>query len=122
MTAYAPGESAGDITWRDGNVPFSPHFGDVYFSPKDGLAEARYVFLDGNNLPSAWQTRDNFTIGETGFGTGLNFLAAWQCWAQDSKRSKRLHFVTAEKYPLSRDDMIRAHQSWPELSDFSQSA
>ena len=123
MTSGTPSKNtdsvAGDITWRDGNVPFSPHFGDVYFSPKDGLAEARYVFLDGNNLPAAWQTRDNFTIGETGFGTGLNFLAAWQCWARDPKRSKRLHFVTVEKYPLSRDDMICAHQSWPELSDFS---
>jgi tRNA 5-methylaminomethyl-2-thiouridine biosynthesis bifunctional protein len=110
---------AGDITWRDGDVPFSPHFGDVYYNPKDGLAETRYVFLEGNNLPVAWQARDSFTIGETGFGTGLNFLAAWHCWAQDANRSKHLHFVSVEKYPLSRDDMIRAHQSWPELTAFS---
>ncbi|MDG4721037.1 MULTISPECIES: bifunctional tRNA (5-methylaminomethyl-2-thiouridine)(34)-methyltransferase MnmD/FAD-dependent 5-carboxymethylaminomethyl-2-thiouridine(34) oxidoreductase MnmC [Thalassospira] len=110
---------AGFITWRDGNVPFSPHFGDVYYNPKDGLAETRYVFLEGNNLPAAWQAKDSFTIGETGFGTGLNFLAAWQCWAQDANRSRHLHFVSVEKYPLSRDDMIRAHQSWPELAEFS---
>ncbi|AXO14778.1 bifunctional tRNA (5-methylaminomethyl-2-thiouridine)(34)-methyltransferase MnmD/FAD-dependent 5-carboxymethylaminomethyl-2-thiouridine(34) oxidoreductase MnmC [Thalassospira indica] len=111
---------AGEITWQDGNVPFSPHFGDIYFNPKDGLAETRYVFLEGNNLPSAWQDRENFVIGETGFGTGLNFLAAWQCWGTDPKRSRRLHFVSVEKYPLSRDDMIRAHQSWPELSQYSK--
>lgn len=111
---------AGAITWRDGDVPFSPHFGDVYYNPKDGLAETHYVFVDGNNLPTAWQGKDNFTIGETGFGTGLNFLAAWQCWAQDPDRSKRLHFVSVEKYPLSRDDMIRAHRSWPELADLSK--
>lgn len=127
MTADAPSEAsettgpiAGDIIWRDGNVPFSPHFGDVYYNPKDGLAETRYVFLKGNNLPTAWHGLENFTIGETGFGTGLNFLAAWQCWTQDPDRSKRLHFVSVEKYPLSRDDMIRAHQSWPELSEFSK--
>ena len=111
---------AGDITWRDGDVPFSPHFDDVYYNSTDGLAETRYVFLDGNNLPAAWGGIENFTIGETGFGTGLNFLAAWQCWAQDPNRSTRLHFVSVEKYPLSRDDMIRAHQSWPELSTFSK--
>lgn len=110
---------AGEITWKSGDVPFSPHFGDIYYNPKDGLAETRYVFLEGNNLPSAWQTKENFTIGETGFGTGLNFLAAWQCWASDPNRSKRLHFVSVEKYPLSRDDMIRAHKSWPELLEFS---
>lgn len=112
--------SAGEISWRDGNVPYSPHFGDIYFSPKDGLAETRYVFLEGNNLPSAWQNRENFAIGETGFGTGLNFLAAWQSWANDPKRAARLHFVSVEKYPLSRDDMIRAHQSWPELAQYSR--
>ncbi len=111
---------AGEITWQDGNVPFSPHFGDIYFNPKDGLAETRYVFLEGNNLPTGWQDRESFVIGETGFGTGLNFLAAWQCWDTDPKRSKRLHFVSVEKYPLSRDDMIRAHQSWPELSQCSK--
>ncbi|MBC06566.1 bifunctional tRNA (5-methylaminomethyl-2-thiouridine)(34)-methyltransferase MnmD/FAD-dependent 5-carboxymethylaminomethyl-2-thiouridine(34) oxidoreductase MnmC [Thalassospira sp.] len=111
---------AGEITWRDGDVPYSPHFGDIYFNPKDGLSETHYVFVEGNNLPNAWHTRENFVIGETGFGTGLNFLAAWQCWDSDDNRSKRLHFVSVEKYPLSRDDMIRAHQSWPELSQYSE--
>ena len=111
---------AGEISWRDGNVPYSPHFDDIYFSPKDGLAETRYVFLEGNNLPSAWQNRENFVIGETGFGTGLNFLAAWQSWENDPKRAARLHFVSVEKYPLARDDMIRAHQSWPELAQYSR--
>ncbi|MEQ9346449.1 MAG: bifunctional tRNA (5-methylaminomethyl-2-thiouridine)(34)-methyltransferase MnmD/FAD-dependent 5-carboxymethylaminomethyl-2-thiouridine(34) oxidoreductase MnmC [Thalassospira sp.] len=110
---------AGGITWRDGDVPFSPHFGDVYYSPNNGLAETDYVFLQGNNLPTAWQSRENFTIGETGFGTGLNFLAAWRAWSQDPHQSKRLHFVSVEKYPLSRNDMIRAHQNWPELSELS---
>lgn len=120
--AIAPDDTipeAGEITWRDGDVPFSPHFGDVYYNPKDGLSETRYVFVEGNNLPSAWQGKENFSIGETGFGTGLNFLAAWQCWTQDSDRSGRLHFVSVEKYPLSREDMIRAHHNWPELRQLS---
>ncbi|MCC9622691.1 bifunctional tRNA (5-methylaminomethyl-2-thiouridine)(34)-methyltransferase MnmD/FAD-dependent 5-carboxymethylaminomethyl-2-thiouridine(34) oxidoreductase MnmC [Thalassospira sp. MA62] len=110
---------AGKITWREGDVPFSPHFGDIYYNPKDGLAETRYVFLEGNHLPDAWQGRENFTIGETGFGTGLNFLAAWQAWDQDRLKSRRLHFVSVEKYPLSRADLMRAHQSWPELSPYA---
>jgi tRNA 5-methylaminomethyl-2-thiouridine biosynthesis bifunctional protein len=110
---------AGDITWRDGDVPFSPHYGDVYYNSKDGLSETRYVFLEGNDLPNAWQGHENFVIGETGFGTGLNFLAAWHCWANDPDRSKRLHFISVEKFPLSRDDLRRAHQSWSELNALS---
>ena len=31
-------------------VPISGDFGDVYFSRTDGLAESRYVFIDGNDL------------------------------------------------------------------------
>ena len=118
---YGP-RPAGEITWQDGDVPFSPHFGDIYFNPKDGLAETRYVFLTGNNLPNAWQDHENFAIGETGFGTGLNFLAAWQCWGSDPKRSQRLHFVSVEKYPLAREDMIRAHRAWPETIPLLQTA
>ena len=46
---------AAALTWQtDDNgvtVPTSSEFGDVYFSKVDGLAESRYVFLDGNDLP-----------------------------------------------------------------------
>lgn len=55
----------------------SEEFDDIYFSPEDGVAETRHVFLAGNGLPDRWQGRDDFTIAETGFGTGLNFLCAW---------------------------------------------
>ncbi|WOI10281.1 bifunctional tRNA (5-methylaminomethyl-2-thiouridine)(34)-methyltransferase MnmD/FAD-dependent 5-carboxymethylaminomethyl-2-thiouridine(34) oxidoreductase MnmC [Thalassospira lucentensis] len=113
-------EIADGIIWRDGNVPYSRQFGDIYYNPKNGLAETQYVFVAGNNLPEAWQNRENFTIGETGFGTGLNFLAAWDCWQKDPARSRRLHFVSVEKFPLTRDAMARAHQNWPELADISR--
>ena len=42
-----------DLTWRDGAVPVSGRFDDVYFSPENGLAETRHVFLDGVGAPAA---------------------------------------------------------------------
>jgi hypothetical protein len=48
---------------------------DIFFSQNDGLAETRHVFLDGHNLPQAWAGRQEFTISELGFGTGLNLPA-----------------------------------------------
>ena len=48
---------------------------DVYFSRDDGLAETEHVFLNGCELPGLWRDRNRFVIVETGFGTGLNFLA-----------------------------------------------
>ncbi len=67
------------LSWNDAGTPVSDSFGDVYFSNDNGLQETRYVFLNQNNLPERWQThdRDLFVIAETGFGTGLNFLATW---------------------------------------------
>jgi len=56
---------------------FSDEFQDIYHSSHGGLAQSRHVFLGGNRLPERWRDRDAFVILETGFGLGLNFLAAW---------------------------------------------
>ncbi|MCB1555694.1 MAG: bifunctional tRNA (5-methylaminomethyl-2-thiouridine)(34)-methyltransferase MnmD/FAD-dependent 5-carboxymethylaminomethyl-2-thiouridine(34) oxidoreductase MnmC [Alphaproteobacteria bacterium] len=87
---------------------YSARFDDVYFSRDGGLAETRHVFLAGNDLPAAWKDRDHFTIAETGFGTGLNLLAAWQRFEETTTSDQRLHFVSFEKYPLSATDIKNA--------------
>ncbi|MEM8698652.1 MAG: FAD-dependent oxidoreductase, partial [Pseudomonadota bacterium] len=38
------------LDWQ-GAVPVSRRFADPYFSIADGLAETRYVFLEGTDLP-----------------------------------------------------------------------
>ena len=88
--------------------PYSEIFDDIYFSPEDGPAETRYVFLDGNNLPENFKDKDLFTIGETGFGTGLNFLMAWQAFEQQHAEGQKLHFISFEKYPLNKEDIKNA--------------
>ncbi|MGB0905703.1 MAG: FAD-dependent oxidoreductase, partial [Mangrovicoccus sp.] len=40
-----------DLSWKDGGVPVSNRFDDPYYSLENGLAETRYVFLQGNRLP-----------------------------------------------------------------------
>ncbi|MEO0665283.1 MAG: FAD-dependent oxidoreductase, partial [Pseudomonadota bacterium] len=49
------------ITWR-GPVPVAEVFDDPYYSLEDGLAEARHVFLAGNDLPTRFD--DGFHIAE----------------------------------------------------------
>ena len=74
-----PAMEPAELIWQDG-VPESARFGDVYFSRDDGLAETRYVFIDRNGLPGRFAELDrnsHVVIAETGFGTGLNFLATW---------------------------------------------
>ncbi len=87
-------------------------FDDIYFSAEDGLAETRHTFLTGNNLPAAWAGRSRFCIAETGFGTGLNMLAAWRLFEETAPAGQRLELVSIEKYPLSRDDIRQALAQW----------
>jgi tRNA 5-methylaminomethyl-2-thiouridine biosynthesis bifunctional protein len=101
----------------------APDFEDVYFSAEDGLAETRHVFLDGNRLAQRFaelRPGDVFTIGETGFGTGLNFLAAWQLFEQHAPDKARLEFVSVEARPLDTDTMRRALTPWPELTSYAE--
>lgn len=99
------------------DVPRSEQFDDVYFSVQDGLAETQHVFLDGNGLPDAWIGQDVFTICETGFGTGLNFLAVLQLLRSVPVhiRPKNLHFISFEKYPLTRDYILAHLSHWDAL-------
>ena len=110
-----------EIKWQAGQ-PFSARFNDVYFSSDNGLAESHYVFLDQNQLANRFKSclKEQFTIAETGFGTGLNFLSTWKLWNSHAPSRATLHFISCEKFPISPQDLILAHQQWPELTDYSE--
>jgi tRNA 5-methylaminomethyl-2-thiouridine biosynthesis bifunctional protein len=97
--------------------PRSKEFDDVYFSAEDGLAETCHVFLNGNGLPEAWAGADEFVIAETGFGTGLNFLAVWKLFLEHARPEQRLYFISVEKFPLKASEIDDALSHWEELSD-----
>lgn len=99
--------------------PRSQQFDDVYFSAEDGLAETGHVFVEGNGLPGRWQGRDRFTIAETGFGTGLNFLAAWKLFDETAVPGAFLDFISVEKYPLSAAEIRKGLAHWaPQLGHY----
>jgi len=109
-TPFIPIQTA-DITWRDG-LPNS-------------LQEAMHGFIEGNRLVERWQslTADEssiFTIGETSFAAGLNFLLAWSIWDRVAPSNARLHFITCEQHPLSLMDLQQCLRVWPELSHYAE--
>lgn len=91
------------LEWRDG-VPVATRYGDPYYAlPQaagDGLAEARHVYLAGNDLPG--RLRAGFAVAELGFGTGLNALAL--CAATRVS----VTMTSFEAHPMARDDIARA--------------
>lgn len=108
--AEAKQRAQADVTWRAG-VPVATRFDDPYFSLEDGLAEARHVFLSGNDLPD--RLHAGFHVAELGFGTGLNALALAQAWHGPG----RVRMTSFEAFPLSGADMAQALAAFPELAE-----
>jgi len=105
-----------NLTWKDSN-PTSKEFDDIYFSTEDGLAETGYVFIDGNNLKKRWENNNSdFTIIETGFGTGLNFFSAYDLWLKLNINAT-LNFISIERYPLESEDIKKAISVYGEFSE-----
>lgn len=100
--------------------PFSPRFGDRYRSELGGLEQSTEVFLKGCGLPAAWANQPQWSVLETGFGLGLNFLVTWQAWKADPQRPRTLHFVSTEAFPASAADVLRSALPHPMLLPFAE--
>ncbi|WP_213989826.1 bifunctional tRNA (5-methylaminomethyl-2-thiouridine)(34)-methyltransferase MnmD/FAD-dependent 5-carboxymethylaminomethyl-2-thiouridine(34) oxidoreductase MnmC [Sodalis sp. dw_96] len=114
------------LDWNEQGTPVSRQFDDVYFSNEDGLEETRYVFLRNNGLPARFlqHPRSSFIVAETGFGTGLNFLALWQAFRrfrQDNQGEvlRHLHYISFEQFPLQVPDLVLSLERWPELAAYA---
>ncbi|MDB5524824.1 MAG: 5-methylaminomethyl-2-thiouridine methyltransferase [Rhizobium sp.] len=109
-----------NLEWMEGDMPYSTAFGDHFYCRTDGRAECGHVFLAGNGLPERWHQGGTFTIGELGFGTGLNFCETWRVWksrdAQLKSLQANLHFISFELYPMDRDSIGKAIGRWPEIA------
>lgn len=91
------------VAWTGRDVPVSRRFDDPYYSLDDGLAETRYVFLQGNALSA--RLRDGFVVAELGVGTGLNLLALAHL-AEEIGCAPR--YIGFEAYPMVPAALRRA--------------
>ena len=120
------------ISWLKNGDPYSELFEDYYFSTDGGFIETEYVFLKHNGFPQRFydlalkqkrkQTDSTLRIGETGFGTGLNFLVSAYHWLQVSDLKGTLNYTSVEKYPLTKPQLKQVYaafnKKWPQLAPF----
>lgn len=71
-------------------------------------------------MPADWQNKNRFVVLETGFGSGLNFLATWAAFRKQPGYCQTLHFIAIEAHPLTVDALERGHAACPELEPFAQ--
>ncbi|RLQ87729.1 tRNA (5-methylaminomethyl-2-thiouridine)(34)-methyltransferase MnmD [Notoacmeibacter ruber] len=106
------------LHWDIEGRAHSDLYDDVFFSRADGLAETTHVFLEGNRLKqrfAALPSGATFTIGELGFGSGLNMLATIELWRSAAPAGAVLHLVSFEKHLLPPDAVNRMLAPWPHL-------
>ncbi|MDG1752662.1 MAG: FAD-dependent 5-carboxymethylaminomethyl-2-thiouridine(34) oxidoreductase MnmC, partial [Thalassotalea sp.] len=112
--------SINKITFRDDGSPYSEKFDDIYFDTESGYQQSEHVFIKGNNIAdNLIKAQQEFTIAETGFGTGLNFLLTLQLYKALAKDHQlpTMHFISTEKYPLTKEQLIKSLNSLHTLAD-----
>ncbi|MGC9163564.1 MAG: tRNA (5-methylaminomethyl-2-thiouridine)(34)-methyltransferase MnmD, partial [Thiomonas sp.] len=118
--AVGPLLAEAELTLDPSGQPASARYGDIYASRAGALGQARAVYLRGCGLldsPARWAGQSQFTILETGFGLGVNFLATCAAWCADPQRCTRLDYVSLELHPVRAADLL-AHAP-PELKDLA---
>ena len=87
---------------------------------KTGLPKRGVCLSKAMTSPERFREMQNVVIAETGFGTGLNFLAVMAEIAALGDAAPHLHFISTEIAPLSAGMIEAALAPWPQLTPFRQ--
>ncbi|REL28961.1 bifunctional tRNA (5-methylaminomethyl-2-thiouridine)(34)-methyltransferase MnmD/FAD-dependent 5-carboxymethylaminomethyl-2-thiouridine(34) oxidoreductase MnmC [Thalassotalea euphylliae] len=116
------------MTYQDNGAPYSLQFDDIYFDTESGCQQSEQVFIRGNQIPERLLNPNTpLIIGETGFGTGLNFFLTAAKMQQAIEqygidKVTDVHFISVEKYPLSRANIAKSLTMWADLEPLIKAA
>ncbi|MBU6154853.1 MAG: bifunctional tRNA (5-methylaminomethyl-2-thiouridine)(34)-methyltransferase MnmD/FAD-dependent 5-carboxymethylaminomethyl-2-thiouridine(34) oxidoreductase MnmC [Bdellovibrionales bacterium] len=106
-----------DLEFKNEKTPYSPHFRDIYFSQESGIAESRYVYLEGSGaLQSMLSSVPEITISEIGFGAGFNFLLTLREY-KNSRNPGTIRYFSFENRPVRKSSLHRLYENYPELQE-----
>lgn len=111
------------VIFQEDGSPFSQHFDDIYFDTQAGYGQSEDVFVKGNNISERLDLNlEPLVIGETGFGTGLNFFITLAYYEKALEKHKEkllpLTFISVEKYPLSGQQIKQSLAQWTEFDSY----
>lgn len=97
------------IDWQQDN-PYNLQHKDIYWSRGKAIQEKRHVFVDQHQLDVRGKGVSQFTILETGFGFGNNFLITAEAW-RDLGHQGILNYIAIENSPVNPQDLKRHFQA-----------
>jgi len=127
-----------NLSFQQNGSPYSEQFNDIYFDSKSGYQQSEEIFIAGNDIPARLiAAKETFTIAETGFGTSLNLLLTLQAYQKIQqgydeyndlaakqgfapKKLAKLNFISVEKYPLSKAQLVKSLHALPQLNTFAE--
>lgn len=99
------------MKFKDG-VLYSKKFDDIYYSKNSAVDESKFVFESA--VSEIWDKQNSFIVAEAGFGVGINFLNLCKKF---KKSGKFLHFISIEKYPLSKKKLAKFYDEFSEFDE-----
>ncbi len=99
------------ITGDGSHSLYRSDLNETYHSRKGALTESDYVYIQKG---LACISEPEIRILEFGFGTGLNALLAYE---YGRINRKKIHYLSAEKYPLEEAVYTRLNYAMPEQQD-----
>lgn len=93
------------IEWQQEN-PYSLQHKDIYWSRGNPVQEKRHVFANQHQLQERGKGASQFTILETGFGFGNNFLITANLWRELGHQGM-LNYIAIENSPVNPADLKR---------------
>jgi tRNA U34 5-methylaminomethyl-2-thiouridine-forming methyltransferase MnmC len=88
---------------RDGSdTLYSDHFKQHYHNPNGAVAESRHVFFEIAGVPDLLAGRDELTLFEMGFGTGLNLVLLLD-YLKRMGSECHVQYYSIEAYPISAE-------------------
>ncbi len=90
------------ITTKDNSKTLLiPSMNETYHSTNGALTEANHIFIK-NGISNFINSKQEISIFEMGFGTGLNAILTYR-FAQQHQLN--INYITVEKYPISNDEL-----------------
>jgi len=126
------------LSFQQDGSPYPEQFNDIYFASEFGYQQSKEIFVNGNDIPARLMAaKETFTIAETSFGTGLNLLLTLQAYQKiqqgyddynelaakqglAQKKLAKLNFISVEKSPLSKAQLVKSLHALPQLNTFAE--
>jgi tRNA U34 5-methylaminomethyl-2-thiouridine-forming methyltransferase MnmC len=89
------------LTADGSNTLFNETIGEHYHSTHGALQESKHVFIEAG-LKHVIQDKEEISIFEVGFGTGLNFLLTLEYC---DEHCKKLLYHAIEAFPLTKEEL-----------------